>query len=157
MLGINKKRWKSNFELGSSIGPITISKWCSYMLKLFYLLPFPSYYVLKSFRIVNISHVSRTEFSLCDFILPLWRLTLCQSKPLPLNLAFFIFMAFITTWRVLYWVVCRPTSPARLWSSLGWKPYLIIFAISFFPCLFFLSNIYQASVILLELVLLCWG
>ena len=35
-------------------------------LKLFYLLPFPFYYVLKSFRIVNISHVSRTEFSLCE-------------------------------------------------------------------------------------------
>lgn len=138
MLAIKKKNVEEQFWVESYFGPITTTgKWLSYMLKLFYLPPFPSYYVLMSFRAVNISHVSRTEFSLRDFILPPWSLTLCQCEPLPLTLAFFIFMAFIATWHVSYWVVCGPTSPTRLWRPLGWKPYLIIFAkFTFFPPIF---------------------
>lgn len=77
-----------------------------------------------------------------------------KSYPFPLNhalltLVFFISTACITTWQVLYWIVCEPTSPTRLWSFLGWKPYLIIFAqVIFFLLLFspfkHLSNTYYA-------------
>lgn len=97
------------------------------------------------------------EHSLCQQarILPLWLYSSSRkSYPFPLNhalltLVFFTSTACITTWHVLYWVVCEPTSPTRLWSFLGWKPYLIIFAqfiflLLLFPPLKHLSNTYYA-------------
>lgn len=88
------------------------------MLKLFHLPPFPHYYVPMAFRAADILCVSgQNSPSKTCFFLHEVLLFPSQNHSL-LTLTFFILLVFITTWHVLYSVVCGPTSPTRLWRSI---------------------------------------